>query len=80
MSTKAKAFFLGSCIFSSVVIYKVHEYQEDERKRMRAGVYKDIERQKSKKASTEAEDKKLHNIQMLNEQAKLHDILTDKSK
>lgn len=46
---------------------------------MRAGVYKDIER-RSKKASTEAEDKKLHNIQMLNEQAKLHDTLTDKTK
>jgi len=31
MSTKAKIFFLGSCIFSGIIIYKVHDYQNEER-------------------------------------------------
>jgi hypothetical protein len=31
MSTKAKIFFLGSCILSGIIIYKVHDYQNEER-------------------------------------------------
>ena len=32
MSTTAKTIFVASCIFTGIVVYKVHEYQDEERK------------------------------------------------
>ncbi len=32
MSTTAKVIFAASCVFTGVVVYKVHEYQNEERK------------------------------------------------
>lgn len=48
---------------------------------MRLGVYKDIERRQTGLAENiENEQRKVHNLQQLNEQAKLTQILTEKSK
>lgn len=82
MSTTAKGIFLGSCIFSVAIIYKVHDYQDKERKRVREGVYKDIERRNLKESESLTEQKieqKIHNIQMLNNQAKLQESLSSQS-
>jgi hypothetical protein len=48
---------------------------------MRTGVYKDIERRQSALGENiESEQRKLHNLHMLNEQAKLTQSLTENSK
>lgn len=81
MSLKPKIIFGLSCIASVLVIYKVHDYQNQERERMRTGVYKDIERRQSALGENiESEQRKLHNLHMLNEQAKLTQSLTENSK
>ncbi len=105
MSTTAKTIFVASCIFTGIVVYKVHEYQDEERKviffniwtgqvisglhkadtnnknnsikRMREGVYKDLERRSNKLASQSATttpdvDQKQQNLHMLEKQAQLH--------
>lgn len=79
MSTAAKSFFLGSCIFSTAVIYKVHGYQEEERKRMREGVYKDIERRNTKKSNVEINEQQKLNKQMYDQQVKLQESLSNQS-
>lgn len=77
MSNTAKTIFLGSCIFTTIVIFKVHEYQDAERKRMREGVYKDIERRANKLTETnQLDQQKQHNQHMLDKQVKLHDTLS----
>ena len=48
---------------------------------MRTGVYKDIERrQLALGENVESEQRKLHNLHMLNEQVKLTEALTENSK
>ncbi len=47
------------------------------KKRMRSGVYKDLERRSNKITPIDL-DRQLHNIQMLNQQAKLEENLTKK--
>lgn len=80
MSTRAKTFFAGSCVFSGIIIWKVHEYQSSERTRMREGVYKDIERRVQKESEKlESAEKKLQNQQMLEQQIKLHESLSNSS-
>lgn len=81
MSLKPKIVFGLSCIASVLVIYKVHDFQNQERERMRTGVYKDIERrQLALGENVESEQRKLHNLHMLNEQVKLTEALTENSK
>lgn len=81
MSTKAKLIFLGSCLVSTIIIYKVHNYQNEERNRMRLGVYKDLERrQTGLNENIESEQRKAHNLHMLSEQAKLTQRLSESSK
>lgn len=82
MTTKAKLVFIGACGISTLIIYKVHQYQSDERKRVRQGVYRDIERRQASlnlKLDQEQENRKLHNIQMQKEQSNLQKTLTEKS-
>ncbi|CAF0715770.1 unnamed protein product [Brachionus calyciflorus] len=70
MSTKAKLIFSTCCAVSGYIIYRVHEYQQEERDRVRQGVFRDIERRANK----------LKNQQLLEEQAELQRQLTNNKK
>jgi hypothetical protein len=63
--------FFGACCVSTLIIYKVHAYQNEERTRVRAGVFKDIERRQENLNQK-------RNIQMLKEQAELQNSLSKK--
>ena len=83
MFSKAQTFFLGSCFATGLVIYQVHKYQQDERDRVRVGVYKDFERRSEKSKLLEDQElnnqqKKLSNLQLLKEQVNLEKSLSQK--
>ena len=53
MSTASKITLIGACISSVGIIAFVHWSQQDDRRRLRQGVVKDLERQERKRQNLE---------------------------
>jgi len=68
MSTASKVTLVGACISSLGIISFVHWSQQDDRKRLRQGVIKDIERQ----------ERKRQNLEELREQQRLQQYFESK--
>ncbi|RDD37828.1 Protein PET117-like protein, mitochondrial [Trichoplax sp. H2] len=68
MSARAKVVLGLSCLFSVGIVTGVYLSQKEDRKRLRVGVERDLERQR----------KKLQNKKELEEQLRLHEELLKK--
>lgn len=68
MSAASKATLVGACISTVGIISFVHWSQQDDRRRLRQGVIKDIERQ----------ERKRQNLEDLKEQQRLQQYFKEK--